>query len=406
MVRGCDKGRRMRQLPMRLLVLWLLCWTPALAQPRHLYLTWDQADTARTQTVVFQTLDKATRPRVEIRLGSDPQQVTTLDCKTVMLSGLSRRIHHVTVTGLQPATRYAFRAGDDRYGMSPWRWLQTLPADGRPITIATGGDMYRHAETVELLRVARTQRPDVALVGGDIAYADGDLTRLGFWDDWFDNWEAALNPPDGPLVPMILAIGNHEVRGGWDAQKSAAPFYFGFFPQGGSPYFERQLGSKIRLTVLDSDHVTPYAAQVPFLEASLKQAWEAKTPFHLALYHVPCYPTQADPQNARAQKGRKAWVPLFDRYRLTAALENHDHVFKRTHPLRGGKIDPQGTVYLGDGCWGRTPRKIPKKQWYHAKASSSYHVWFLRLDGEVLRCRALSLGGEPIDETVLPARFP
>ena len=28
------------------------------------------------------------------------------------------------------------------------------------------------------------------------------------------------------------------------------------------------------------------------------------------------------------------------------------HTFKRTHPLKGGKVHPNGTVYLGDGYWG------------------------------------------------------
>lgn len=389
-----------------LLLAWWLLAIGVSAQPRHLYLTWEDEDTSRTQTIVFQTLDKAQNPRVEIRLQAGSEQATRLSCKTVMLKGLARRVHSVTVRELSPATKYIFRAGDDRYGMSEWRSFRTLPDDASPIDIVAGGDMYRHAETVELLKVARTRNPDVALVGGDIAYADGDLARVGFWDDWLDNWERALNPVDGPLVPMILAIGNHEVKGGWEARKADAPFYFAFFPQGGESCFERRLGSDIRLTVLDSDHVTRYEDQVPFLEKSMKAAWDGKVRFHLALYHVPCFPTQASPSNARARKGRETWVPVFDRYRLTAALENHDHVFKRTHPLKANRIDPKGTVYLGDGCWGRTPRQVPKLQWYHAKASSSYHVWHLRNDGSSLQCEALSLGGKVLDQTTLEARFP
>jgi hypothetical protein len=90
---------------------------------------------------------------------------------------------------------------------------------------------------------------------------------------------------------------------------------------------------------------------------------------------------------------------------LTAGLENHDHVLKRTHPLKGHKVNPEGTVYLGDGCWGRTPRAIPQVQWYHAKASSTYHVWLLRLEGSEIRCQAFSLNGAVVDKTTLKARF-
>jgi hypothetical protein len=388
-----------------LLGLWLAFSVASTAQPRHLYLTWEDEDTAHTQTIVFQTLDRAQNPRVEIRLDAGSEQVTKIASKTITFGGLARRVHWVTVRELKPSTKYVFRAGDDRYGMSKWRSLRTLPDDGRALSIAAGGDMYRHQETVELLQVARTQRPDVAMVGGDIAYADGDLSRINFWDDWLDNWEDYLNPKDGPLVPMILAIGNHEVRGGFDGSRQDAPFYFALFPQGGSPYFQRRLGSDIQVTVLDTGHVTTYEAQVPFLETSLKAAYDRKVPFHLALYHVPCYPTQASPTSVGATTGRQLWVPLFDRYRLTAGLENHDHVLKRTHPLKGHKVNPEGTVYLGDGCWGRTPRAIPQVQWYHAKASSTYHVWLLRLEGSEIRCQAFSLNGAVVDKTTLKARF-
>ena len=376
------------------------------AQPRHLYLTWELEDTTTTQTIVFQTLDRAQNPRVEIRLDPASEQVTKFAPKTKMFGGgLTRRVHWVTLEKLSPGTKYVFRAGDDRYGMSKWRSFRTLPQDGRSITIATGGDMYRHPETVDLLKVAATYKPDVALIGGDIAYADGRLERINFWDDWFDNWENSFNPKDGPLVPMICAIGNHEVREGWNGTKESAPFYFTFLPQGGSPTFRRQVGSKVELTVLDTGHVTTYEAQVPFLEKVAKEAYQAKVPFHLALYHVPIYPTQADPNSFGAQSGRKYWTPIFDRYRLTAGLENHDHVFKRSHPLKAHAINPEGTVYLGDGCFGRTPRKIPQVQWYPAKASSSYHLWILRTEGSTMICEAASLGGKVLDRTTLKARF-
>lgn len=389
----------------RCLLPFLLCLLAAAssAQPRHLYLTWDNPDTARTQTVVFQTLGKAANPRVEVYLDGPTGQVSSQAVKTVMLTGTQRRVHFVTLKGLTPSTTYKFRAGDSQFGMSPWRSFRTLPDGSEEIRIASGGDMYRNRETVELLRAIARHKPHVALIGGDIAYDDGNLKNLPFWDDWFDNWEDFMNPKDGPMVAMICAIGNHEVRGSFEREKKDAPTYFAFFPQGGEPYFSRKLGKKTEVVVLDSGHVTHHKDQVPFLEQTLASMQERKTPFRLALYHVPCYPSHRSPEDRYSQRGRQHWVPLFDRYRLSAGLENHDHTFKRTHPLVGGKRADGGTVYLGDGLWGIRARKANKLP-VHAKASSTYHVWLLSTTAEGLLCQAVGLDGKVFDQTILKAR--
>ena len=387
-----------------LAILCLLLSTSCWSQPRHLYLTWERQNTANSQTIVFQTLDKATNPKVEIfvKKGGKPK---VFPAKTVRLGNHSRRIHRVTITGLTAKTIYKFRAGDKRYGMSPWRTFKTLPKDDSPLKVITGGDLYSHRETVQLLAVGRTRAPDVALIGGDISYADGKLNRIAFWDQWLDNWQNYMNGKNGRIVPMILAIGNHEVNGAFGRTKSQAPFYFGFFPQGGEPYFRRDLGSEIDLIVLDSGHVTSHQSQRTFLESSLAKS---QARFKVALYHVPCYPTHRPYEEQYSKQGRTHWVPLFDKYGLELALENHDHVFKRTHPLKGGKISSKGTVYLGDGCWGRTPRRVSAKRWYHVKASPTEHIWLLQNQAQNLRCTAIDKRGLVFDQTSIgkPRRKP
>lgn len=382
--------------PGPILILILLLFGTALAQPRHLYLTWEIDDTAHSQTIAFQTLGKAKNPRVKIQFADGPK---VYKAKTVTV--VNRRTHYVTVTGLEAAKTYRFLAGDDLNGFSPWRSFRTLPEDGRAITIVTGGDMYRHPETIQLLRAASQFRPDVALVGGDIAYTNGELRNMSFWDSWFDNWEANINPKDGPMVPMICAIGNHEVQGHFGKSKAQAPMYFGFLPQGGVPYFTRRLGQDISVVVLDSGHVTAHQAQVAFLDSALKAAKTAQARHTVALYHVPLYPTHRDPRGYYHAIGRAVWAPVFDKYKLTVALENHEHVFKRTHPIKGNKIDPSGTVYLGDGCWGRNPRVIPRKHWYHFKALRKEHIWLLSNIKTGLDCRAVDLAGKVFDRTTL-----
>ena len=58
---------------------------------------------------------------------------------------------------------------------------------------------------------------------------------------------------------------------------------------------------------------------------------------------------------------RKHWSPLFDKYGLDAAFENDHHIYKRSNLIKGGKVDPSGTLYIGDGAWGYKPVPFRKR---------------------------------------------
>jgi len=53
-----------------------------------------------------------------------------------------------------------------------------------------------------------------------------------------------------------------------------------------------------------------------------------------------------------AKAGIDAWVPTFDQARVLAAFENHFHTFKRTRPMKDGKLNDKGTVRC---CLSRRP---------------------------------------------------
>jgi hypothetical protein len=90
----------------------------------------------------------------------------------------------------------------------------------------------------------------------------------------------------------------------------------------------------VLLFLLDSGHLAAHGgAQAQWLEREL--AAHASVPVRLATYHVSLLPGFRLPTTHYSKQGRKHWQPLFDRYELMAAFENHDHVFKRSHPIRG-----------------------------------------------------------------------
>jgi hypothetical protein len=208
--------------------------------------------------------------------------------------------------------------------------------------------------------------------------------------------------PKGRTIPMVTCLGNHEVRGGYKGRRVDATYYFplfdGLYPE--TSYGALDFGDYLSLVLLDTGHVSPIGgAQAVWLESALREREDR--PHLIVANHVPAYPSFRNPAPAPAVNGvlgalgikekvggtgddnRKYWCPLFERYRVDAVLEHHDHTFKRTHPLVGGLRDKYGVPYLGDGSWGQLrPPATPEKRPYLAATSQSYHMTVHKLEGE------------------------
>jgi len=251
-----------------------------------------------------------------------------------------------------------------------------------------------------LLRAAAATNPMFALVAGDLAYSNGDLANLRKWDAWFENWEREMVTPDGDLVPMVVAIGNHDL-GKW-----TSPFYDTFFAQDPDDrtYFARRFGTELLVLVLDSDHVASHdGAQRRWLEATLEQ--HRDLPFKVAVYHVPLYPAHYGFDLRRAADGRRYWEPLFDRFGLTLAFEAHDHAYKRTKPLRAGAVvDDGGVVYVGGGPWGGSPKAAHPERPYLQRAESAQHFLSVEVAENRMRVVARRIDGGAIDDFTVAGR--
>lgn len=62
---------------------------------------------------------------------------------------------------------------------------------------------------------------------------------------------------------------------------------------------------------------------------------------------------------------------------IYSAFENHDHVYKRTYPLKNNQVVADGTIYLGDGAWGVLPHYADPSRWYLEKAVSGTNYYLL-----------------------------
>lgn len=277
-------------------------------------------------------------------------------------------VHSVTLENLSPGTAYAFQIqqretgaviGDGRY------FFRTAPASSsEPVVFVTGGDMMHNTEMLDRMnRECGRQNPLFALLGGDLAYANGrDADR---WYDWVDSWHRWSRTEDDYLVPMIAVIGNHECDtniGSLSTEKQAAfdprkhaKFYYSLFPlPEGRSNFVVDFADYLSVVCLDSDHTQTPAAQVDWLAETLER--RRTVPNLFACYHKPTFGTLVKADHSEV---RTHFVPLFDRYGVDAAFENDHHVYKRTLPLKQGRIHEAGTLYLGDGAWGVNTRTIP-----------------------------------------------
>ncbi len=364
--------------------------------PLHVYLTWQGEDTSHQIVVNFHTQGKkggASKVYYdEASKNGDLKQYTfKAEGGFKEITGLvDRHFHEVQLNNLSPGKEYYFIVGDDVNGFSEERKFKTLPLDG-PLRIAQGGDIGISESSIKMSRQVASYSPDVIVLGGDLVYAVGTVANIGKWDEWFSMLEKNLITPDGRTIPLIVAVGNHDVSVG-----EFSPLFSYFFPQGGATYFDRKLGKNTVLFVLDSGHIASYhGAQLTWLQQALKKHSDAKN--KIAVYHVPLYPSFRP--YILSLPARRAWLGLFDAFHLNVAFEHHDHAFKRTHPLRDGKkvSEAEGTIYLGDGAWGKPPRRVHTRAWYLKKASSTNHFWLVDLNDSSAEYKAISIDGKVID---------
>lgn len=335
----------------------------------------------------------------------------------VRVPGTDFGFRRTELTGLRADQRYEFRF----HRQPPVYQFRTMPAQlTRPIRFVAGGDMMHHASwmantAASVMRTEGADELDFALVGGDLAYADGEVRKLGRWYDYVLVWSEEMITSDNRVIPHIAAIGNHEVRQGYiynytpveythpDFVRRVAPYFSTFisFP-GPDAYGVLDFGDYLSLFLLDTGHATSIEGrQTDWLRRELYARDRVR---HLIpLYHVAAWPSFRDPETILASRIRTYWVPLFEKYRVRLAFENHEHAYKRTHPIRNGRIDETGIHYIGDGAWGVRTRPIRTLDdgsfpWYLAQADTLRHFIMGEMDGDQIHLRMYEEHGSRIDQ--------
>lgn len=367
------------------------------------YLTW-QGDPSTTMTVNFQTAEKPEKAAVTYAVGRDTDALSEeVGVVSSQIPGLpdGRYINTAELTGLQPGAEYTFKIAINE-SLSDAYVFKTIPDTDAPLRFAIGGDTLATHIFDQLLEQVAAKAPCFLVVGGDLAYANGNFEEIGRWESWWEMWHKHDISPEGHLIPLVMAIGNHETNKLVGSHEVRAPFYYGFFPQGGSAFFARQFGANLGMIILDSGHLQAHHTQNEFLEEHLKAF--SHLPFRTAVYHVPLYPSHRDYEGGASVAGRTHWLPLFDAYSLSVGFENHDHTFKRTKLLRNNEVNPEGTLYVGDGNAGVMPRTVNEDLWYMERVGRESHFWIVDVSAEQMHLSALDRMGNIFDQATVEAR--
>lgn len=357
--------------------------------------TWRGNDPSSTITLQWLTAEDVS---VTVELIAESMASHAETDTTVASFGQSEWYRHRAVLPeLEPDTRYEIAIEGSNTGL----YVRTAPEELTvPLTFVEGGDIGTSSNVSKLHHQASQWNPLFGLVGGDLAYANGENSDA--WITFLEHWNEYMRAGDR-LIPIVAAIGNHEVQNGFHDSPDEAPFFYTLFdnPSREHAYWALDFGDYLSILLLDSNHSTAVVgAQTEWLAEALADRTHRE---HLMVaYHVPAYPSVRPIEARNRGDIRKHWVPLFEEHNVDVAFEHDDHTYKRTHLLRDGEPAPDdGILYVGDGAWGQGPRdvKSPEERDYLKISKSTLNVIRMQVSPDgTHQIRAVDSEGKIIDQ--------
>ncbi len=386
--------------------------TPSVTQPESFLLSW-QNDPATTMTIDWYP-DYETVTYLEYRKKGESEW-SLEQGDVISIPGSNRYLQRSELTSLQPDQMYEFRfTGED-----PAYLFRTMPDElNRPIHFVAGGDLMHHRDwmrhtAASVMRVAGEDL-DFAILGGDLAYADGEARKLERWFHYLEVWAEEMITENRRVIPHITAIGNHEVRQAFihnypaaeytrvDFRSTEAPYFTTFIPfPGERGYGVLDFGEYLSIFLLDTNHLNFVdGEQAEWLQYEMNNRQHVR--HTIPVYHVAGYPSVRGFDGKVESSIRNHWVPLFEEFGVRLAFEHNDHAYKRTHPIRENQIDETGIHYIGDGAWGvrtRQPRVDEEGNlpWYIAEADSVRHFILVEMDGDRFQLEMYDEDAHPLD---------
>jgi len=325
---------------------------------RGVHLTFGD-DPATGMVVSWLTGAAVAAPTVRVRViaaaGSHPPVPAVTRTYRDARTGERVFVHHASLRGLRPDTRYAFTIEHGGRSQAAEGSFRTAPGGRGPFVftfVADQGtdrpyDPFGSAASARTVAAIERCAPLLAFAGGDLSYANQREDPVRAWADWFEM--TSLSARHRPWMPCV---GNHEIEAGNGALGLAAyQTYFELPPSGTDGHltglwYALTVGS-VRFVVLAADDVCHQHASPINLRgfsAGRQTAWLAHTlaaaradpalDWIVVVMHQTAMSTSAAHHGADLGI-RESWLPLFDRYGVDLVLHGHEHHYERSHPVRG-----------------------------------------------------------------------
>lgn len=401
--------------------------------PAYVYLTWASDDTAHSINVSWRTDEDyvgEVRYDTESR-GGEPDAYSDSAEGTggVTTAKFNGYIHHVELTGLEPYTTYHFICGNPDYGWSEELSFRTAPVEKKDIRFVAGGDSrsdaradHPHPDWPEardgVTQLMASYDPDFVIFTGDFLW-NGETQEGGLdtWDNWLGAWYKYARAEDGRLIPMVLAIGNHELvypqPSDYDPETDASNYYMLFNLPRNERWYSLNWGPDLHIVVLDSEvrwtGSESWNNQLEWLRQDLLEHWDDL--WKIASAHRPAFTSGHYSGDTNIQRD---WIPEFDFYHVDLYFSGHDHNYTRTHPINFSlstenyQPSPEnGTIYFVSAGWGAPLYGGSPRWWTAYGPDGRYHFTLVDVyENDTLHLRPVSLGGQVFDDLIIQKGVP
>lgn len=287
------------------------------------------------------------------------------------------------ITGLAANTSYYFVVRDSQ-GTSQRFWFKTAPNDLSRLSFIAGGDSRNNRTPRQNAnRLVAKLKPNAVFFGGDMTDADSDAQ----WQEWFDDWQLTT-ASDGRMFPIVPTRGNHE---------GASTIYNLFDTPTTDSYYAMTFGNNLfRLYTLNSE-ISTTGNQSTWLSndiaANNNVIWKS------AQYHKPMRPHNAAKSEGTAVYN--AWANIFYNNEVRLVIDSDSHCVKQTWPVKPStepgssegfiRDDNNGTVYLGEGCWGAPLRSADDNKPWTRNSGSFNQFNLIWVDQNKIEARAINV---------------
>jgi len=295
-----------------------------------------------TKTTITVMAETATPLRCTVRYGlaSSLKESATSPAGTM---------HELRLDNLQPGAKYFYQVSARPDGAdggatvaSKLLTFTTACDAAQPFSFTVIGDTQKNpAVTGKIAKLMWERRPNFVLHMGDVVDNGPDKRE----------WTDELFKPCAELfsrVPLYPCLGNHE--------KNHANYYRYFSLPAPENYYQFSYGNADFFSMDSNLPIFPGTKQYEWLDKALS-ASTAKWKF--CYHHHPCYTSDADDygdtfkgSSALGEVKVKALIPLYEKHKVDVAMNGHVHLYERTHPIKAGKVDRGGVVYLTSGGGG------------------------------------------------------